>query len=438
MTRGIFSVLVILCLHAFYSFGQGETVAKAKNFLGLLAQGDFENAAVMFNTTLKEQMPADRLGQVWNSIEMQAGKYQGSTEVFTEKQRDFDVVIQTCAFEKTSLDLRLVFDAELKIAGIFFTPPRPKDAYIPPPYNRPEKYKQKAIELVTGDFRLPAVLTIPEGAGPFPVVILVHGSGAHDKDATIGPNKPFADLAAGLSSNGIAVLRYDKRNYAYGEKAFEGLEVNLYYETIEDALSAVEFVKSDESLDNNRIFILGHSLGAMAAPRIAAKTPGLKGIILMAGTARPLEDLILEQVNYLSREQNSPEVQEYLGKLRQQVVNARQIEKNLNVQAENLPLNIPASYWLDLKKNNHVEITKGLGCKIMILQGERDYQVTMTDFKAWQRQLRRNKNVTLKSYPRLNHLFLEGEGKSLPKEYDVRGNIPWYVIQDILNWINRP
>lgn len=438
MRKSIVSIFVFLCYAIFLSYGQGEVALKAKDFLKFLEQKDFEKATSMFNQTLLEQMPAARLMQVWAAMEMQAGKFIGSTEIFAEKQRDFEIVIQTCEFEKTSLDLRLVFDDELKIGGIFFTPPRPKDQYILPPYNRPDKYRQRSAEIVTGDFRLPALLTIPEGEGPFPLVILVHGSGAHDKDETIGPNKPFADLAAGLSSNGIAVLRYDKRNSVYGEKAFEGLEVNLYYETIEDVLSAVEFVKADDLLDNSRIYILGHSLGAMAAPRIAASVPGLKGIILMAGNARPLEDLILEQVNYLSKEQNSPELQEYIGKLRQQVANARQIEKNPYLPPENLPLNIPASYWLDLKKNNHVEIARGLGCKILILQGERDYQVSMTDFKTWQRQLRRNKNVDFKSYPKLNHLFLEGDGKSLPKEYEVRGNIPLYVIQDILNWMNRP
>ena len=437
MKRFVFSVIFFV-LAISLSFAQTDTtVEKAKEFVELVTMKDFSKAANMFAEVLYAQMPEDKLMALWNSIEMQSGKYLNTTDVFTEKMREYRIVIQTCQFENASLDLRLVFDSEEKIGGIFFTPPRPKDAYILPPYNRPENYTEMNTEVITGDFRLPATFTKPKGDQLFPAVVLVHGSGAHDRDETIGPNKPFADLAAGLSSNGVAVLRYEKRNFLYGAEAFEGLEVNLFHEAIEDVLSAVQLLKSLPGIDANRIYVLGHSLGAVAAPRIAAKLPDLAGIILMAGNARPLEDLILEQVTYLTAEQKTPETEEFLKKLRQQVSNVKNLNKNPDIEPENLPLNIPASYWLDLGKNNHVEIAGTLNCRILVLQGERDYQVTMEDFRLWNRKFRRAKNVTTKSYPSLNHLFLEGSGKSTPAEYEQRGNIPWYVIKDILDWIKR-
>jgi uncharacterized protein len=434
MRRILFLFISLSLVYQGISAKEEPFVASAKEFLAFLVEKDYEKASSMFSEVLLEQMPHDRLGMVWNSVQSQAGTFVERTDLYTEKSGGYDVVVQTCKFEKSDLDFKLVFDSEGKIGGIFFTPPRPKESYILPPYNRPENYTAEILEVVTGEFRLPATLTMPRGDGPFPVFILVHGSGAHDRDETIGPNKPFADLAAGLSSNGIAVLRYEKRNFVYGAKGFEGLEANLYYETIEDVLSAIDLVRTKPRINQKAIYILGHSLGAMAAPRIAAKVPGLAGIVMMAGNARPLEDLILEQVTYLSSDQKTPEVMEYMEKIKQQVANVKKLEKNPEISAENLPMNIPASYWLDLKKNSQTEIARSLDTKILILQGERDYQVTMADFNLWKKQLRRKKNVNMKSYPSLNHLFLEGEGKSLPKEYDIRGNIPWYVIKDILDW----
>jgi uncharacterized protein len=437
MKRFIFSLILQVLLFSVSFAQQDRTVEKAKEFVKLVTMKDFLKASDMFAEALLSQMPEDKLMVLWNSIEMQSGKYLETTDVFTEKMREYIIVIQTCQFENASLDLRLVFDSEEKIGGIFFTPPRPKDAYILPPYNRPENYIETDTKVVTGDFHLPATFTRPKVDHLFPVVVLVHGSGAHDRDESIGPNKPFADLAAGLSSNGVAVLRYEKRNYVYGAEAFDGLEVNIYHEVIEDALSAVQLLKTLPGVDPNRIYVLGHSLGAMAAPRIATKLPDLAGIILLAGNARPLEDLILDQVTYLTAGQKTPETEEFLRKVRQQVGNVKNLKKNPNIGSENLPLNIPASYWLDLGKNNHVEIAGELSCRILILQGERDYQVTMEDFRLWNRKFRRTKNLDTKSYPSLNHLFLEGSGKSTPAEYDQRSNIPWYVIKDILDWISR-
>lgn len=430
------AIAFIFLVHGFV-IAEEQHVTKAKEFLELVNRKEFGKASQMFNEVLLAQMPEDKLAEIWNSIEMQAGKFTGRIDLFTEKVREYDVVVQTCQFANLTLDLRLVFDAGGEIGGIFFAPSKPKNAYILPPYNRPENYTVKTLEIITGDFRLPATLTMPRGEGLFPAFILVHGSGAHDRDATIGPNKPFADLASGLSSNGIAVLRYDKRNFVYGENAFKGVEVNLFFETIEDVLSAIQLLKQTPGLDPARIYVLGHSLGAMAAPRIAAKVPELAGIVKMAGSARPLEDLILEQVSYLYTGQKIPEALEFIAKLKQQVANVKKLGTYPDISKENLPLNIPATYWIDLQKNNHVSITAGLNTKILILQGERDYQVTMTNYNIWTRQFRRKESVTMKSYPLLNHLFLEGEGKSTPKEYEIRGNIPWYVIKDIIDWVKQ-
>ena len=140
---------------------------------------------------------------------------------------------------------------------------------------------------------------MPEGKGPFPVVILVHGSGPSDRNEQIGPNLPFMDLASQLAEQGIAVLRYDKRTYLYGAQMSELEHLTVQEETIDDVVAAVEFLKTRNTILNDQIYIAGHSLGGYLIPRIAQQTPDVAGYILLAAPARPIEDLVLEQTQYI-------------------------------------------------------------------------------------------------------------------------------------------
>ncbi len=98
-------------------------------------------------------------------------------------------------------------------------------------------------------------------------------------------------------------------------------------------------------------------------------------------------------------------------------------------------LSAPASYWLDLRGYDPPAAAQALTAPLLILQGERDYQVTMDNLAAWKRALDGHPNVTFHTYPKLNHLFVAGEGKSLPKEYETPGHVDAAVIEDIAGWI---
>ncbi len=144
---------------------------------------------------------------------------------------------------------------------------------------------------------------MPVGQGLFPAVVLVHGSGPQDRDETIGPNKPFRDLAWGLATYGIAVLRYEKRTRVYGQKLQQDKKLltsfTVYEETVDDAVSAVALLSQTPGIRPDRIFVLGHSQGGMTIPRVAQKDKQAAGFIIMAGLTRPLEDAILKQNRYL-------------------------------------------------------------------------------------------------------------------------------------------
>jgi len=287
-------------------------------------------------------------------------------------------------------------------------------------------------------------LTMPKGKGPFPAVVLVHGSGPNDRDETIGANKPFKDLAWGLASKGIAVLRYEKRtkHYAAEMKNVENLTVKE--ETIDDAVAAVALLKGTPGVDSERVFVIGHSLGAMLAPRIAEECLAsprtrIAGIVMLAPASRDLLDLIVEQVEYVAGLDGTISEAESRG------IEAIKAEiqkiRSGKLREGELALNAPKSYWDDLAAHNGVEIARQLGLPMLILQGERDYQVTMEDLQGWKDGLLKpgkanaRTNVGIKTYEDLNHLFINGTGKSTPDEYLVPGHVSEEVITDISDWV---
>jgi dienelactone hydrolase len=268
-------------------------------------------------------------------------------------------------------------------------------------------------------------------------VVLVHGSGPQDRDETVGANKPFRDLAWGLAARGIAVLRYEKRTKQYGAKLAAAVqEITLKEETIDDALDAAAQLRATQGIDPQRVFVLGHSLGGMAIPRISKADPKIAGLIVLAGSTRPLEDIVVDQLDYLASLDTS-KTAEGMPKLAQIRADVAKIKKltAADVSSTNLLVGGPVRYWLDLRDYDAAAMAKTLKQPLLILQGQRDYQVTQADFDGWKKALGASPNATFKLYPKLNHLFMTGEGKSTPSEYEQSGNVAETVVADIAAWI---
>ncbi len=278
---------------------------------------------------------------------------------------------------------------------------------------------------------LPGTLTVPNGKGPFPAVVLVHGSGPNDRDESIGANKPFCDLAYGLASNGVAVLRYDKRTRVHPEQ-FAHSVFTVKEETIDDALAAVALLRANAHIDPSRIFVLGHSLGGMLIPRIGLADKHIAGLIIMAGATMPLGETMLRQVRYIASAQGpiTAQVQQKIDALAGQVARVNALQ-SADATSREYIIGVPPAYWLDLRDYHPAEAAKKLTCPLLILQGERDYQVTAADnFKLWQDALHGQPHVTFHLYPRLNHLFIAGDEPSLPAEYNRAGHVDEQVIRD--------
>jgi dienelactone hydrolase len=418
-----------------------ERQKAAQDFINLMNQGQFDQAMQTFDPTLVKANMNTQLQEAWNGLIKQLGAFQKISETTPIHEMGFDTIYATTDFAQGSVDIKVIFNASGQIVGMFFTPAGTGKAAAQPyqtaPYTKPDSFTEQAVTVGSGDWPLPGILSMPKGPGPFPAVVLVHGSGPNDRDETIFNNKPFRDLAEGLASQGIAVLRYDKRSKVYGEQ-MQGLSEGKTVQegVIDDALAALDLLRGTPEIDPQRIYLLGHSLGAMLAPRIATQANDLAGAIIMAGPTRPLEDIIVDQMTYLTQLAGTatPEQQAAIDQIKQQAAKVKDANLTPDVSRAEL-LGFPATFWLDLRGYQPDKTAATLPIPLFILRGERDYQVAQTDFEGWQATLGNKAGVFLKQYPGLNHLFMSGSGPSTPQEYQRASHVSELVVKDIASFI---
>lgn len=291
---------------------------------------------------------------------------------------------------------------------------------------------------VEGLGELPGILTVPKGEGPFPAVVLIHGSGASDKDETVGQLKPFRDLAEGLAAQGIAVYRFDKRSYVYGAQMAGNKQITLVDESIEDAVNAVQLLAAREEIDPDRILVLGHSLGGNAIPAIARALESAPvkacGFIMMAASPRPLDVLTREQIAYLDSLGQIPEDQREAYD-----VILKDLDKLQDI--DSLPEDEPVAgaypaYWKWFEDYDILQAAREITRPVLLLQGEEDYQVTMEDFGIWQENFGGKENWTLNSCPGLTHCFTPGEKTEGVNAYLGEKKMDAQVILDIAEFVN--
>ena len=291
-------------------------------------------------------------------------------------------------------------------------------------------------------YPLKGILTLPENIStPVPAVIFVHGSGASNMDEKVGKLTPFKDLAEGLASYGIASIRYDKRSFAHGLKLVKEKNVTVKMETIEDAVMATELLKTDERIDSENIFIIGHSMGAMLAPRIDAEGGKYKGLILMAGSPRRLEEIMLDQNEEVFRTTKGFVhwiVKKQVAKLSAMFDGLYELSDE---EAKKVKVGGGTTlyYFKEMGEHHASDYLEKLEKPVLIMQGEKDFQATAEkDFQAYQELLAGKDNVTFKLYEGLNHAFVPsiyGEIMKAKQEYNVEQHIGEYVIADIAQWI---
>lgn len=410
-----------------------------------LAQEQWPTIEARFDARMKAALPDDKLAVIWKQILAQAGAFKNITSIQISEKGDHHLAVVTCAFADSSLDVKVGIDSTGRIIGLFFSPSAAaasvESAWTPAPYAHPEAFQEHAVTVGSGTpWPLAAVLSLPLGKGPFPAIVLVHGSGPHDQDETIGPNKPFKDLAQGLASRGIAVLRYEKRTHVFPNHVSADGLYTPRDEVTEDAEHAVSLLSKMPEVDAKHIFLLGHSFGGTLAPRIAEEDSRIAGLVLMAGGSIPLEQAAFDQLKYIAAlpgNTNNDALQQQIATMEKTV---QQIESPMLRASDTinfLGASIPGSYFLYLKSYKP-DVTAGrLHIPILVLQGGHDYQVTKTDYELWQKSLAVSPAATFHFYPNLTHLFLPAshDGPAAPADYAVPGHVATEVIADIADWV---
>ncbi len=433
-------VVILFAIRASATQNPPKDMSKdAQAFIEMLQKQEFAKIQTLFTDQMKAALPEDKLKATWSTLVMQAGAFKQQRGARTEMVGNMQRVTVTCDFERAPLDFVVAYNPAGLIGGFNvrpYTPPAPP--WSAPAYADATKFTESEITVGAPNWPLPGTLTMPVGVGPFPAIVLVHGSGPNDRDETIGPNKTFKDLALGLASRGIAVLRYDKRSNVAGAKMAAIANMTVKEEVVDDAVAAVAFLRTRPKIDPARVVVLGHSLGGMLIPRIGAGDAKIAGLISMAGATGELAPTMARQSRYLAEADGRITADE-----QKQIDTMEQLAKTvaaLSPADATTPAAIqgaPASYWLDLRGYDPATAAKSLKQPLLVLQGERDYQVTMADdFVKWKAALGGNPNVTFHTYPTLNHLFMPGVGKSLPTEYETAGHVPVDVINDIAGWIS--
>lgn len=412
-----------------------DGAAIATRLLDHLDAGEYVQAEAMFSADMAKAVPADKLKSVWGSLPVQAGEAKGRGEAVSLAQAAGSLVKVPLRYAKAELLATVLIGADGKVAGFLIQPAAaPAAAAVGADAN----FAERDITVGTGERALPGTLAMPKGSEPapaagIPAVVLVHGSGPHDRDETVGPNKPFLDIARGLAAQGIAVLRYEKRTRARPQGL--GSVFGVDDETTHDAVLAVAALRVQQGVDPKRVFVLGHSQGGMMAPRIAAVSGHVAGLVLLAAPARSLLDIVVEQnrrLAMLDDGKTSEAERDAISQLIQQVRTIRDMKTDAAAKSI---LGQPVGYWRSIDTVDALAEANSLALPMLVLQGARDIQVVDADWQRWRGAFHAEPKVTFKLYEKLNHLGIAGEGSGNLAEYATPGHVDAQLIADVAAWI---
>lgn len=385
----------------------------------LLIEKNYGKAYTFLDENLKSKISVSGLDKTLDQLSFQIGFFTRIIEI----NGDGKLFHYYSEFSKLNSDINISFDESHKITGFYFQPH--KEVAV--------SRLGEDLNILSNDIELKGTLLKIKENNLKQLVIFVHGSGPNDRDASILENKPFMQIAEELYKNGISSYRFDKRTLTAPNSLKKQYTVDD--EVTDDVLNIIEYFSKNTEFKEYTISLMGHSLGAFMLPKIANQSENISKIIMLAGHARPLEQLLIEQLEYINTIDSNVANKLLLEDTRKKVDFLQSKQFNLDSTEDKLPLSIPASYWNSLKEYKHLKEAEMLQIPVFVAQGERDYQVTMEDYRIWQKTFRKNNKAAFISYPNLNHLFMPGVGKSKPDEYRQKGDVDQALITDIVNFI---
>jgi dienelactone hydrolase len=414
---------------------EADPATVATTVVGMARAGRFADIEALFAPRLRAVVSAETLRVNWATEIARTGAVRTVGQPSSEPGKAGLVRVSvpvTC--ERGGLTVVMSLDDGGMMHGLRLAAPAAA-AWQPPGYANPNRFIERAITVGSGPLAVAGTLSLPRRRGPRPGVVLLSGGGPFDQDGTSGANKPLKDLAWGLASRGVAVARFDKVTFAHGE-VLTRPEFTMADEYIPHALDAVRLLQQQPGVDPQRVYVLGHSMGGRAAPRVAAANASVAGMVILAGDTTPLSQAAIRVAWYLATVNPGPDAEAAVELITRQATLVESTGLSPAAPATDLLFGWPATYWLDLRRYDPVATAAALDKPMLILQGGRDYQVTATDDLAgWQAGLANRRDVTIRVYEADDHMFFHGEGPSTPAGYEPPQHVDPPVVADIANWL---
>lgn len=411
-----------------------DMVSKADTFINLLKEKNNEEMYKLVDDAFKSKIDFEKFKETNASLDSLGAIKSIEVSKVEKIKNDYAVEYKTTFETAGVMTLRIALTPEGKVMGYFLQPYKEVKKE-----EASDKYKSEEVTIGSDPWKLPGTLLLPnDSKGKLKAVVLVHGTGANNRDEDIMGNAPFRDIAKGLAEKGIAVLKYDKRNFVYGPEN-EGWKGNTTPETltVDDAIEAVNYLKSRDEIDPDGIFVLGHSIGGYYMPKIYERESNLAGYISLAGTIKDtFEDLVMYQGDYLTKLDGKidDEDKKVLDQFETDYENIKDLKNGKEVETENM-FGYPHEYWLSLKGYDPLKVMQTIDKPMLILQGSNDYQVPKTYYDYYKNELSDKNNFDFKLYDGLTHLFMEGD--PTPEAYNTPSHVDEKVIDDIAEWIKE-
>ena len=419
-------------------------VELAESAYDRMATGDIQGAYDLCDERLQGAIGSvDDFRAGWDALIADTGPLQSIVNITASEEQGYITVITMVQCQNAKIQMLTASEKSAdRLLGFQFTKIedfQTIDLELPP------DVKESDLRVGEGTmYPLPGKLTMPASAGKdnlVPGVILVHGSGPCDMNEAAHAYLPFRDIAYGLAEKGVAVLRYDKRSKVFPSSDFSTVET----EVIEDALAAAELLRQQEGIDSSRVYIVGHSIGGMLAPRIDLEGGDFAGLVIVSGSPYTLGEVALHQAEQSIEAQKDQMTEENLDISQTSYEEQKSALESITpdmpeAEARTLSIFGMNGYYLqDIAKHDHLSELKQLAKPTFIMQGETDTQVTMkTDFAAYEKGLAGETWATLKSYPGLNHFYAPGSGDYLKvmEEYAEPALFDAGAIVDIASFIH--
>jgi len=423
--------------------------AVARELVAHLRAGEFDAAHAMFTDRLGSAVTRPALERYWLGLRAQHGTVESIGPVGTTTRQGSEVALVPVECAQGSAGVEVAAAGGGRVGGLWFP-----GEYSPPEYVDDSAFTERTLTLEPEGCSLPATLTVPAGAsggggtatasdggtatasgnttdsGTVPGVVLVHGSGAHDRDETIGPNRPLRDVAHGLATRGVAVLRYEKRTYACDVARAEWAIDDII---VDDAVHALGALRDQPEVDAERTAVAGHSVGAACAPRIAERDGQVAGAAVLAGNARPFTEVYPEQVRHVLEVQGGLSDRE-----EQQLATVTQLMAAVEDGsiADDRPVGpLPGIWWKTFSEYDQIATADRLDADLFVAHGGRDFQIPIDPaMSGWRDGLDDADAHRFERYPDCSHLFQPGTEPSLTTEYVFADNVAQELVADLADW----